>query len=167
MNGVAELHYFLPDEAATEVLGYGLAARLDAPFRLHLEGELGAGKSSLARAIIRALGHSGLVPSPTYTLVEPYEDCRPPVFHMDLYRLADPEELEFLGIRELDSEPAVWLVEWPERGAGVLPPAQLKVQLSREGDGRRAVLRLDATEGGSFREQLLADESLKEYAVSC
>lgn len=163
--------YFLPDEAATEAfgraLGHALAARLSEPPRIHLEGGLGTGKSSLARSVIRALGHAGAVPSPTYTLVEIYEDCRPPVVHMDLYRLSDPEELEFLGIRELDERGLVWLVEWPERGEGVLPPPGLRIRLTQQDRGRHLLLAWGASTAEPIREQLMSDELLKEYAVSC
>jgi tRNA threonylcarbamoyladenosine biosynthesis protein TsaE len=130
---------FLPDAAATDALGARLAAALPAQAVVHLHGDLGAGKSTLARALLRALGVSGTIRSPTYTLVEQYPLAdRGLALHLDLYRIADPGELEFLG---LDADAVrLWLVEWPERGQGALPPADLEVALEVEGEGRRARL---------------------------
>jgi tRNA threonylcarbamoyladenosine biosynthesis protein TsaE len=126
----------LDSAAATEALGARLAGTLAPGCVLYLHGELGAGKTTLARGLLRALGHCGTVKSPTYTLVEPYQLNGWRLFHWDLYRLADPEELEFLGMRDqLDGE-AVLLIEWPERGRGELPAADLEVMLAYAGEGR-------------------------------
>lgn len=122
---------------AMEALGGQLARGL-APGIVYLEGELGTGKTTLVRGLLRALGYQGPVRSPTYTLLEPYEDEPFPVYHLDLYRLADPEELEWLGLRDLLSHPATLLVEWPERGAGTLPGADLHIYI-RYVDGGREV----------------------------
>ena len=103
-----------------------------------LQGELGAGKSTLARAILHALGHSGTVPSPTYTLVEPYDLSRYPVYHIDLYRISSSEELEFLGWSDLQS--GLILVEWPERVPGLSESADIRIELSYLGEGRAARL---------------------------
>jgi tRNA threonylcarbamoyladenosine biosynthesis protein TsaE len=131
----------LPDASATEALGRELAARLPADTRgfvLALEGALGAGKSTLARALLGALGHAGPVPSPTYTLVEPYDVGGRTVYHVDLYRLGSPDELPFLGLTDLDD--GLLLVEWPDRAPGLAARADLVVRLAYAGTGRRAEL---------------------------
>lgn len=130
---------YLPDAAATERAGAALWQALQAPCLVFLEGDLGAGKTTLVRGLLRAAGHTGAVPSPTYTLVEPY-DLQPPVLHLDLYRLADPEELELIGIRDILAETAIVLVEWPRRGHGVLPPADLVLELQAAPPGRHLAL---------------------------
>jgi tRNA threonylcarbamoyladenosine biosynthesis protein TsaE len=117
------------DEAAMVALGESLAARLSAGDRVDLNGDLGAGKTTLVRGMLRGLGHAGRVKSPTYGLVESYLLNPLRVHHLDLYRLADPEELEFLGLDDLLTADSVLLVEWPERGAGVLPPANVRVSI--------------------------------------
>lgn len=129
----------LANAEATEALGAQLAQAIT-PGIIYLNGDLGAGKTTLARGFMRGLGHTGKVRSPTYTLVEPYEleTCR--VYHMDLYRLADAEELEWLGLRDMLAEAALLLVEWPERGSGFLPSADLTIDLEYTGDGREARL---------------------------
>jgi tRNA threonylcarbamoyladenosine biosynthesis protein TsaE len=125
----------LADAAATEALGQRLAASMRHGV-VYLEGELGAGKTALARAILHGRGYPGKVKSPTYTLVEPYTIGDDIIYHLDLYRLSEPEELEWLGLRDMLAEPALLLVEWPERGAGVLPAADLRIVFSRRGAGR-------------------------------
>lgn len=141
----------LADAAATEQLGARLADSIT-PAVVYLRGDLGAGKTTLARGFIHALGYAGKVRSPTYTLVEPYPCERCPVFHLDLYRLADAEELEWLGLRDMLAEPALLLVEWPERGSGILPPADLTIDIEYSGSAR--VARLVAETGAG--KQLLS-----------
>jgi len=102
-----------------------------------LHGQLGAGKTTLVRGILRALGHDGVVKSPTYTLLEPYEIGDRMIYHFDLYRIADSEELDFIGIDELMDAEAIKFVEWPEHGGRRLPPADVDIHLSLEGEGRR------------------------------
>src|SRR5690606_7396001 len=129
----------LEDEAATARLAGALAASQPGPAVVYLGGDLGAGKSTLARAWLRSLGVEGPIRSPTYTLVERYPLGDSEALHLDLYRIGSGAELEFLG---LDDTPArLWLVEWPGRGAGGLPAADLEVGLSMHGSGRKVVLR--------------------------
>lgn len=131
----------LEDEAATAALAAGLADALPedtAGWLVLLQGELGAGKSTFARAVLRRLGHRGPVPSPTYTLVEPYDIRGRTVYHIDLYRVRDPGELEYLGWS--DWADGLVLVEWPERAGKHLEHADLRVSLDYAGEGRKATL---------------------------
>jgi len=128
-------------------LGARLAATLAPGIVIYLIGDLGMGKTTLARGVVQSLGHQGAVKSPTYTLVEPYEMESLTVFHFDLYRLGDPEELEFMGIRDYFSGNSLALIEWPERGEGFLPPADLVVRIEREGQGRRLLLEARSARG--------------------
>jgi tRNA threonylcarbamoyladenosine biosynthesis protein TsaE len=131
----------LADEAATERLASALAAALPddpAGVIILLQGELGAGKSTLARGMLRALGHEGAVPSPTYTLVEPYSFSEFTVYHIDLYRISSADELEFLGWSDLGD--GLRLIEWPERVPDLSSRADLRVRLKYDGAGRLAAL---------------------------
>lgn len=128
---------FLPDEAATLAFGERLAGCLLPGALVYLRGDLGAGKTTLVRGILRGLGHAGSVKSPTYTLLEPYDLPSTVVYHFDFYRIADSEELEFIGIHELMDSAALKLVEWPERVEDKLPPADVEVRVQVEGEGRR------------------------------
>ena len=128
---------YLADEAATIAYGRGLAACLEPGILVCLEGDLGAGKTTLVRGILRGLGHSGSVKSPTYTLLEPYELPKLTVYHFDFYRIGDSRELEFIGIDELMDSEAVKLVEWPEHAHGHLPTADIQITLQIENEGRR------------------------------
>lgn len=132
---------FLPDEAATIAFGRELLEALPdnlAGWTVLLRGDLGAGKSTFARALIRAAGHDGAIPSPTYTLVEPYSTARGNIYHVDLYRVSGEEELRYLGWDEL--EDGCRLVEWPDRAPGLTAQADLALTLHYEGDGRAAEL---------------------------
>jgi ATPase, YjeE family len=142
----------LPDEAATAALGAQVADVLDDGLVLYLHGSLGAGKTSFARALLTALGVGERVKSPTYSLVEGYVAQGRPAWHLDLYRIADPGELEWLGLDALADPAALVLVEWPERGAGALPAADLELRLGYAGQGRHALLRAFTPRG----EELLA-----------
>jgi tRNA threonylcarbamoyladenosine biosynthesis protein TsaE len=131
---VIRLH--LEGEEAQEGFGRRLARLLEGGWTVHLHGDLGTGKTTLVRGILRGLGHTGAVKSPTYTLIEPYEPGGRPVFHLDLYRLGDPEEIEYLGLRDLLGGGRLLLVEWPERAGTALPPADLDIDIAYAGAGR-------------------------------
>jgi tRNA threonylcarbamoyladenosine biosynthesis protein TsaE len=120
-----------------ERIGAALAQVIAAPATVYLHGNLGAGKTTLVRGLLHSLGHAGPVKSPTYTLIEQYELPGRRVLHLDLYRLADPEELEFLGLRDLLGERTITLVEWPEMGAGWLPKADVTVSITHLEGARR------------------------------
>jgi len=154
-----ELSLFLEDEVATENLGRGLATvvvQAGQRATVFLEGNLGTGKTTLSRGVMRGLGHEGAVKSPTYTIVEPYEHLSPPAYHFDLYRLGDPEELEYMGIRDYFQGESLCLIEWPERGQGILPDPDLWIRLSVNGDGRRALVSAVTAVGAGLQASLAA-----------
>jgi tRNA threonylcarbamoyladenosine biosynthesis protein TsaE len=125
------------------------AANLDKAI-IFLNGDLGMGKTTLARGFLRALGQTDRVPSPTYTLIEPYELGPLTVYHVDLYRLVNPRDADELGLSELPGPGVVLLVEWPERAGGRLPPADIAVTLTLAGDGRKLELRAVTPAGDRF-----------------
>jgi tRNA threonylcarbamoyladenosine biosynthesis protein TsaE len=129
----------LDSEAATINLGRLLAPALDAAGAIFLSGGLGAGKTTLCRGLLRGLGYDGAVKSPTFTLVEPYELQRGSVYHFDLYRLAHPDELDYLGAEDYFAAEALCLIEWPERGAGFLPTPDLELTLTVTSEASRQV----------------------------
>ncbi len=152
-----ERRLFLESETETEQLGRELAQlamALDSGLTIYLDGDLGMGKTTLSRGVMRGLGHEGAVKSPTYTLVEPYEDLKRPAYHFDLYRLGDPEELEYMGIRDYFSGQYLCLIEWPERGKGLLPEPDLEIHLERDGEGRSVVLRAGSQQGADLLNRL-------------
>lgn len=143
------LDHAAPDEAAMVAFGERLGALLAPGMVVFLEGELGMGKTTLTRGVLRAMGHAGAVKSPTYTLVEPYEfDGGRVVYHFDLYRLGDPEELEFMGIRDYFGDLSLCLVEWPERGRGALPAPDLVITIEPDNRGRRLGVTAATEKGG-------------------
>ncbi len=138
---------FVADEMAMMALGARLATFTEGGASIWLEGELGSGKTTFARGLLRALGVTGAVKSPTYTLVEPYELPARPVYHFDLYRLADGEELEAIGVRDYFDSEALCLVEWPERGGDYLPAADLRIHIAYQGEGREISLEANSATG--------------------
>ncbi len=132
----------LANADATDRLGQQLASALPESAVVFLRGDLGAGKTSLARALLRGLGVEGAIKSPTYTLIERYRLNEGEAVHLDLYRIAEASELEFLGLQDLMPDVRLWLVEWPDHGLRALPPPDLEIALSVAGAGRE--IRLDA-----------------------
>ena len=128
----------LPDEAATEAFGRSIADRLRVGDVLALHGDLGAGKTTLARGILRGLGLEGDAPSPTFAIVQPYDDLRIPVWHIDLYRIEDPSEIGQLALDEARID-TILLIEWPERLGGDLWADALSLWLERDGEGGRCL----------------------------
>ncbi len=143
----------LPDESSTQALGTALARTLMPGLKIYLHGELGAGKTSLTRALLQSAGHTGRVKSPTYTLVEPYairvQNNPAALMHFDLYRMGSPEEFIDAGFREYFDSDYLCVVEWPERAEDLLPPADLDVFLSVAGEGRAVELRANSEQGAS------------------
>ena len=144
------LQLSLPTPADTDALGARLARALPRESVVAwLRGDLGAGKSTLARALLRELGVDGAIRSPTYTLVERYPTPQGEAAHLDLYRIAEPGELDFLGLDEL-REARLWLVEWPERGGAALPAPDLEIRLELAGEGRAAQLQESSEKGRAW-----------------
>jgi len=137
----------LPDEAATQQMGEKLAPLLQPGLVVYLEGDLGAGKTTLSRALIRALGHTGPVKSPTYSLVEVYVISSLYLYHFDFYRFESPEEFLDAGFDEYFNDASVCLVEWPERAEGCVPPADLRLRLYHAGVGRVLEALADSPKG--------------------
>ncbi|WP_414674408.1 tRNA (adenosine(37)-N6)-threonylcarbamoyltransferase complex ATPase subunit type 1 TsaE [Marinobacter sp.] len=159
IDATGEAAVLLADEAGTEALGRALARAVKSTGKgatVFLHGDLGMGKTTMSRGVMRGMGHVGAVKSPTYTIVEPYEHLEPMVYHFDLYRLADPEELEYLGIRDYFGDSSLCLIEWAERGEGVLPMPDLQVELEPAGEGRMARLRSRTRAGKEYLDSLRA-----------
>jgi len=158
---LASLQFQLRGEQATVELGGRLAKALGKGGAVvFLQGTLGAGKTTLTRGVLQALGHQGAVKSPTYTLVEPYQLGDRGVFHFDLYRLGSPEELEYMGIRDYFLDQNLCIVEWPERGESVLPGPDLTVDLSASGAGRLAVFTASTERGHAILKAIFMGPNL-------
>ena len=154
-NNAPEEFLPLDDEAATGALAKRLAASLDGGMVIYLHGPLGAGKTSFARALLTELGAGERIKSPTYSLIEGYEVDGRPAWHLDLYRIADPGELEWLGLDALSEDSALVLIEWPERGAGALPMADIHVRMEYSGDGRCAQFSAATARGDRLLHRML------------
>lgn len=129
---MVEFSVFLPNETAQLALAAALASHTPAGTVIFLQGDLGAGKTTLVRGFLQALGHVGAVKSPTYTLVEPYQANGQSIYHFDLYRLGEPDELEYAGGRDYFDGESICLIEWPEKAAGYLPVADVLCELAYE-----------------------------------
>nr|WP_225927545.1 tRNA (adenosine(37)-N6)-threonylcarbamoyltransferase complex ATPase subunit type 1 TsaE [Pseudomonas ekonensis] len=141
---------YLADEQAMTDFGARIARTTGGHGLIFLVGDLGMGKTTLSRGLIRGLGHQGAVKSPTFTLVEPYEIGDIRAFHFDLYRLVDPEELEFLGIRDYFEDDALCLIEWPDKGAGFLPKPDLTITISPQDSGRSLTILSQGSRGEAW-----------------
>ena len=141
------IHRYIDNEDAMQQLGAEIGAALQWRGVIYLNGDLGAGKTTLSRGLVRGAGHAGAVKSPTFTLVEPYELAAARIYHFDLYRLVDPEELEFLGIRDYFDEHSLCVVEWPEKGKGLLPSPDLAITIAAQGTGRRLSVESHSAQG--------------------
>jgi tRNA threonylcarbamoyladenosine biosynthesis protein TsaE len=146
--------FFAQDELAMEQFGSALLTAVENQGVVYLLGDLGMGKTTLSRGVIRAAGHQGNVKSPTYTLVEPYETPSGLIYHFDLYRLVDPEELEYLGIRDYFTEDTLCLIEWPDKGEGLIPRADIEVSIQLEGSGRQLTWKANTIKGGLAADML-------------
>ena len=145
----------LAGEEAMVAFGEQLGLALQQGGVVFLHGDLGAGKTTLSRGVLRAFGHHGAVKSPTYTLVEPYEFADITVYHFDLYRLGDPEELDYMGIRDYFDGPSVSLIEWSSKGIGYLPAPDVHVDISHvDADHRQVALRATSDRGRAICQQM-------------
>jgi len=153
-----QLDYFLADEEATIAMGTALAmvvkTKLKQGIVVFLNGDLGAGKTTLTRGFVRGMGHKGNVKSPTYTLVEPYDLADWHVYHFDLYRLSDPEELEYMGIRDYFENNCCCFIEWPEKGTGLLAQEDLIINIAYIGEQRNISLNASTEKGANLLKEL-------------
>lgn len=156
------IHVILAEgDQAMEAVGAAIGRAMQARGVIYLQGDLGAGKTTLSRGLIRAQGHSGAVKSPTFTLVEPYELNGSAIYHFDLYRLLDPEELEFLGVRDYFSPDSLCLVEWPDKGLGVLPSPDMTITIDTTQTGRRLEVEGHSEHGRTACRQLQTRDDAK------
>lgn len=144
----------LPDLQATEEFAGALAKCLLPGLIIYIHGDLGAGKTTLVRSMLFALGHSGAAKSPTYTLVEPYQINAITINHFDLYRLADPAELEYIGIRDYINSHSICIFEWADKGVGYVPPADIDITLQFTANGRKAIVVAKTNMGQAVLQEL-------------
>jgi tRNA threonylcarbamoyladenosine biosynthesis protein TsaE len=148
------MQVFLKDESETVALGAKIASAISGGEIIYLSGQLGAGKTTFVRGFLNELGHTGNVKSPTYTLVEPYTINDKNIYHFDLYRINDPEELEAMGIRDYCDGSSICLYEWPEQGEEVLPKADIVISLSHPESGREAKIESNSDKGEHILNQI-------------
>lgn len=154
---INQMQILLEDEQKMQVFGEKIAqviGQINAPLLILLNGDLGAGKTTLSRGILNGLGHRGSVKSPTYTLVEPYDLAIGKVFHFDLYRLVDPEELYDIGFNDYLSESQLCMIEWPDKGGSLLPKADISLQINTNGTGRQVILTAQTSLGSQCVNEL-------------
>ena len=154
---INQMQILLEDEQKMQVFGEKIAqviGQINAPLLILLNGDLGAGKTTLSRGILNGLGHRGSVKSPTYTLVEPYDLEVGKVFHFDLYRLVDPEELYDIGFNDYLSESQLCMIEWPDKGGSLLPKADISMQINSNGTGRQVILMAQTSLGSQCVNEL-------------
>ena len=160
MNQVADqFAVSLADETETVEFARQFGQCLDGHGLIYLQGELGAGKTTFCRGILRGLGHTGAVKSPTFTLVEPYALDGVQVFHFDLYRLSDPNELEYIGVDDYLGTGGLVLVEWPERAGGTLPASDLTLVIQVQDHGRRLLIKAHSAHGEQVVQRLQAQSN--------
>lgn len=152
------LQFLATSEQMLEKSGVCLALLLKHHLLVTLSGELGAGKTTLVRGLLRGAGYAGPVKSPTFSLVEPYETGPGRLFHFDLYRLKDPQELEFIGMRDYLSMPALCIVEWPEKAGDFLPIGDIHIMIERTGQGRKLELQAQTERA----RDLMLDHSIQD-----
>lgn len=155
MKSSTDFSIDLINSEETETLGERCANFLTAPMVIHLHGDLGAGKTTFVRALLRGLGVTGAIKSPTFTIVEPYTINDMMIYHFDLYRLTEPSELEYIGLRDYVGPESVCIFEWPEHGAGVIPEADLEIALSIALPGRKIKIQSVTEKGNRFMKELL------------
>lgn len=148
------MQFRIDSDQQMQQLGAQLAIASGGRGRIYLDGDLGTGKTTLVRGLIHALGHNGAVKSPTFTLVEPYQIGDKNIYHFDLYRLSDPEELEYMGLRDYFVPESLCLVEWPGKGQRLLPPADLVLKLLHDGTSRDVSIAAGTESGESMLKSL-------------
>jgi tRNA threonylcarbamoyladenosine biosynthesis protein TsaE len=154
---INQMQILLEDEQKMQAFGEKIAqviGQINAPLLILLNGDLGAGKTTLSRGILNGLGHRGSVKSPTYTLVEPYDLEIGKVFHFDLYRLVDPEELYDIGFNDYLTESQLCMIEWPDKGGSLLPKADMSLQINSNGTGRQVILTAQTSLGSQCVNEL-------------